>query len=545
MANYRVKIGSTDAGLASSVISVGGDSVIEYKPDADSVAYNAGVKSDVVLNCGRLPDTWADTLPEAFADLVALSDGCEVFQFSVEVKCADEWTEVWAGEFSSMDWKTDLDKKTITVKPKQTTDADCVRSKWTETANPFGLPVVVVRPYLAQYQLTQELSAGWPVGDPCDTPPSVSGYCFEYSSETLSPTDQQGVEKTCVYFFSRFVLSGSCSGTDPVEPDTWNTWTILDNDCPTASTWYNCDVSANTVVFQFRNGRMFGEVLEYLVEQTGCGLSVVSDFFNIKPDSTAPGNSAYTAALAKLQDLVLFQKSDVKRHSASDSSKAPAWDIRLRDVLLDLAMMFNVRWRAEGGVLRIEHVSFFEAAAGNDYTNALYARSLEADKSDIPKTKKFRFRDERCTDYFKGSPIVTYCGEGEKDNNVSLFSTDIGFMLTADAIEAIGDDGFVLMATYPDGDEKRLLDGNRALSWTELHNDYHLHEMAGAGEVNGVEVTPESIKQSRKAPRFAVSHCCDDTFDPANYQTTSMGNGRVSAAEHNLARDILTLELLY
>lgn len=545
MANYRVKIGSTDMGLVSAVVPVGWDSVLDYKPDADSVAYNVGVKTDVTLNCARLPSEWGGDKPDTFQTLVDASDGCEVFQFAVEVECAGEWAEVWDGEFSSKDWKVDLDKKTITVRPKRTSDADCIRSVWTDTQNPFGLTPVTVKPYFAQYQVVEEIVPGWPWADPCDTPPTVPQFCHESTSETQSPGEAPGVLKTCVYSYSRYVLSGSCSGSTPLMPDTWNPWTILDDDCPTGSTWYNCETLASTVVFRFDNGRMFKDVIEYLVNQTGCGLGVVSDFFDINPDATAPANDAYAAAEAKLHNLVLFQKSDVKRHSASDKSKEPAWDIRLRDVLVDLAAMFNIRWRADAGVFRLEHVSYFEAQAGNDYTTALYERRLDADKAEIVKTAKFRFRDERCTDYFKGVPITTYCGDGEKEMNVTLFSTDIGFMLRADAVEAIGDDGWALMSTYDDDGDLRLLDGNRALSWTEMHDDYHRHQMAGAGEINGAEVTPESIKQTRKAPRFSVSHCCDDTFDPAEYQTTALGNGKVSAAEHNIARDFLTLELLY
>ena len=54
-----------------------------------------------------------------------------------------------------------------------------------------------------------------------------------------------------------------------------------------------------------------------------------------------------------------------------------------------------------------------------------------------------------------------------------------------------------------------------------------------------------SIKKTRKQPAFSVRHCCDDTFDPANYVTTSLGQGDVESAKWNLAKNILTVELKY
>ena len=547
MANYRVKIGSTDLGLALSVIQVGWDSVLEYKPDADSVSYTVNPKSEVVINCARLPGAWGEVKPDIFQDLADESENCTVFQFVVEVECTpDTWTEVWEGSFSSKDWKLDLDKKTLAVKPKKTTDADCIRAAWTTAQNPYDLDPVEVLPYLPPLEVIETVSANVPWNEPCTDyggiPPA--DYCLSFIQEFFGPNEAYGVNRTCFFQYYRYLQAGTCSGSTPVPPDDWNDWQIEANNCPTSSDWWLCPTPTD-VVFKFTNGRMFGEVLEYLIEQTGCGLSVVSDFFNINPDSTAPSNAAYTAAEAKLANLVLFQKSDIKRHDASDKSKKPAWVMKLRDLLADLRTMFNVRWRAQGGVFRIEHVSYFDAQAGNDYTAAKYERQLGQDKTDIVETAKFRWRDERATAYFLGSPITAYCGEGESETSVSLFSTDIGFCISADGLEAVGDDGFLLAACVPDGDDLRILDGNRPLSFSELHYDYHRHNMAGAGEINGAEVTPLSIRRTRKAPRFSVVHCCDDTFDPAEYQTTSMGNGGVLAADRNIARDFLTLELNY
>lgn len=549
MANYRVKIGSTDLSLPSSVIEVGWDSIISYIPDTDSVSYRDEIKSDMVLNCARLPSEWGEDKPVVFADLEAESENCTVFQVVVEVECpkgSDTWESIWEGEFSSKNWKLDKDKKTITFKPVKTYDPDCIRAKWTDIYNFYNLDEVVVKPYFLQLQLTQEIVTLVPVTESCDdylpgSPPT--GYCYESTQEATDPGEDT---KNCIFFYHRYLQSGTCSGSTPLPPDDWNTWTLEDNNCPgSAPTYWTCPAEINTIVYRFRNGRLFNEALGQMITETGCGLTLKSDFFNINADGTAPSNAAYTAAEADLHHLVIFQKSDVKRHSASDPSQEPAWDVKLREILNDLALMFNVRWKAQDGVFRLEHISYFEAQAGNDYTAAKMERQLEQNTLEISEITKFKYRDARATDYFKGWPIEIYCGTGEEEKQLSAFYCDVGFALTTEGLEAVGDDGFFLMSTYIEDTEYRLLRQNRGLSWTELHQNYHRHNMAGAGKINNTEVTPLSIAKNRKAPRFSVTHCCDDTFDPANYHTTSLGEGDVVNAEWNIARDYLSPELKY
>lgn len=121
----------------------------------------------------------------------------------------------------------------------------------------------------------------------------------------------------------------------------------------------------------------------------------------------------------------------------------------------------------------------------------------------------------------------------------------MSFISNADNAESIGDDGWVLMCTVDDGGTLINVTDNRQLSWTKLHDNYHRHDMAGAGKINGVDTTPLSLKKVRKQPAFSVRHCCGDTFDPQNYITTSLGNANVESAEWAIAKDVLTLEPKY
>jgi hypothetical protein len=547
MAAYRVLIGSTELSLPLETAVIGWDAVLDWKPDADSEAYIYGPKSEMTLYCSDFPAGWVGEGTKAglFDTLLDESINCVPFQVQVQQMCAGEYGTVWEGTFSSKDWKVDIDLKSFTFRPTRRIGADCIRDGWNDQHNLFDLDPVEVKPYLAQYQIIDELVASVPTEDPCsDYWPVMAEYCEENTVEIL-PT-YNAPTKFCHFTWGRYVLSGSCTGATPVEPDNWNTWTLLDDDCPTGSVWWTCPDTLNTVVFRFRNGRRLSDVLEFLVAQTGCGYEVQSDFFNINPPADAPENVAYDAALEALQDLIVFQKSDIKRHSASDVSRPEAWGMKLRELLADLAAMFNVRWLADevSEVFRIEHVSFFEKQEGNDYTAELYEKALEPDKTNIVRVEKFRWRDERATPYFLGTPIHIDCGEGEKDTGATLFSTDIGFIISHDGLEAIGDDGFALMSTIEDTG-LRMHRNNHALSFTELHDNFFRHDMPGSGQINGEDAVPLSLRKTRRQPVMTVPHCCDDDFDATKYHTTSLGDGDVLTASWNIAQDTLEIQLIY
>lgn len=537
MAQARVKIGSTGYSVPEAVVEVIWDYVLSYKRDGDGVNFEIEPKSDITIVCRKLPDTWLlasvdwDYLLAGFAL-------CHDFQMTVEVNCGGSWTAIateWT--FNPKDWKIDYDKKTITFKVRENSVLNCLKRYWTTEQNIFGiLPPVTIKPYQYALKTTTDTEHVGP-DEECPTAVVPSGYCLDIV-EDYNPI--------CIYHYHRFEKAGSCSGSTPVAPDTWNTWTLLSGSCPGTPIFWACP-NTSRLPFEFKNGRMLQDVIQYLLDETDCGLTLVSDFFSFDPDSTAPTNDAYTAAAADLANLVVFQKSDVKRHDATNSSLSPSWNMKLQDLLQDLATMFKVDWRitASGTVFRLEHVSYWSSSAGADYTNESYLRELQFDKEKISRFNRFQYRDKQCTSYFAGKPIEIYCGEGESEKRLSLFSCDVSYISDADNAEGIGDDGFVLMAAFDSGGTLYNTENNRVLSWTELHTNYHRHEMAGAGKINNTDVTPLSIKKTRKQPAFSVRHCCTDTFDPSDYITTSLGNGDVESAEWAIVRDTLTVELKY
>ena len=517
------------------------DAVLAWEREDDSANYKFNPKSEMTLYCRDLPAAWDPAPLDAFDILLDAEDDCNTFQVIVEQDCGGVWAEVWTGTFQSKEWKSDRTRKTIRVKPREANPFDCLKDAWKEKSNPYGFADVEVKPSYLGYELTQQVEVvNEPDGD-CPVPPTLADYCYYDLVRTAMP--DLGIT-ICAFLYHRYQEAGTCSGATPVEPDTYNTWTLLTDNCPTSSDWWFCPADGR-IPYNFPNGRLFSVVLQHLVSDTGCGLTVVSDFFDINPDATAPSNDAYTAAAAYCHNLVVFQKSDVKRHDASDPSKQPAWEMTLEDFWADIKAMFNLDWKVDGSTLRIEHVSYFAASAGNDYTTEYYSRELEQDKTRVPAVTRFRYRDEYASDYFKGYPIEIYCGEGEQDIQLRLFSCDVAYITSADGLENIGDDGFVLFATQDIAGTLYNVDNNRGLSWTKLHENFHRHNMAGAGTINGVDTTPLSVKPTRKQPAFSVRHCCDDTFDPIDLITTALGQGEVQTAEWNIAKDILSIEAKY
>ena len=548
MAEIRVRMQCSEYGLPDAVIAVGWDALMNYKPDPDFKNYRFSIKNEVQISCNALPkNEWDVDEPEnPWASFLIMDNGCYRFQIAVDLYCDGAWSEFWVGEFTTTEWRINRDDKYVIVKPKVSEFSfadwgiECIKKKWTDVINIYDIPEQIeVKPYTDQYDIF-EYQADYTM--PCSevTPPDVPDFCFDEVVETQMP-----VFSTCTFFYHRLVKAGTCEGGSPVPPDLVSDWYLFDGSCPGTPLYWKCPADSHLAA-TYQYGRLFGDVMQYLLDQSGCGLQVQSDFFNINPQGDAPDNRAYQAALLYLQNLVLFQKSDIKRFDATNKSAKPVWVIKIKEVLDDLWVMFKVKASISDDVnLRLEHISFYEAQEGNDYTNEYYTKELQRDNSDNPRLTRFYFRDEQCSDYFKGLPIEIYCGEGEVDARCTVFYTDLAFATDADNAESVGDAGWFLMATEQVDGVYRVIQDNRPLSFTELHANYHTFDMAGVGKINGEEVEPDSIRKTRKQPAFKVKKCCTDTFRPDDYIITSLGNGEIDNADLNLETSELEITAKY
>ena len=88
------------------------------------------------------------------------------------------------------------------------------------------------------------------------------------------------------------------------------------------------------------NGVAFSKVIIELVKNACPNLIVKSDFFQINPDNISTTNYV-TNRLSVVDNIVVFQKSDVKRPNVSGN--ASKMEISLEKMLETLKIMFSVK----------------------------------------------------------------------------------------------------------------------------------------------------------------------------------------------------------
>ncbi len=542
MSIYRVKIGSEDLSLPLEIVQAGWNGVLVKRREDGTRQYIEEHKADTVLACKHMPGSWG---ADPYAVILEAENTCAVFQYVIEVYCNEEWISRWEGEFNARDWKSNRDKeKSISFKPSQNQLLQCLKSEWTDPVNMFAAgDVQAIRAPDHKYETT-EVQVEGTISGVQPAVPFVPHYCFTGKITTIvHPLG--GAFPTYFFHYHRLIGQGTCDGLTPVPPQDFYAWSYLSGSCPDPLFWA-CPSGSGHVPFSFPNGRYLSDVLLFMLEETDCEITLVSNFFNINPDATQPDNEAYDKAAEFYQELMVFQKSDIKRHDATNPSSGPSWTMKLRDLILDLCVQFNMSYSlSEDGTFRLEHISYFDAQPGTDYTGFPMQRVLEQDKSQIPGKIRFQYRDEDANGTFNGVPITIHCGEGETEKRLSLFSNDINYIADDVNAESVGDDGFCLVATHLVDDEPQVFTYNLPMSWPELQLNFWRWNMPGPGLISGQEVDPLSYAKTRKQPPFSVTACCDDLPDPTEYIITELGNGDVEQIEHDLKKDIITISAIY
>jgi hypothetical protein len=326
---------------------------------------------------------------------------------------------------------------------------------------------------------------------------------------------------------------------------------------------------------QFQNGMKLYDVMNALLQAMCPGLTLKSDFFQWNPDVSTTNYA--TGEDSKVLNLILFQKSDVKRPpSVSDIANGFAADDAATDAttdfddrLSDLCNTFQLQfWIDEGNNFRIEHPSWFNKVLGLDLTlvreDAKFRTGLKSysyNTDGLPHKQIFTWMDvSPFGGDFAGMDIVyqsTCSGISDKNNkniNVQNTTTDVELCLdNPEADSSVSDDGFVLMAC--DGDnfliyQSPILTGsstlNNTLSWAALQFDYWRYNNYFDKFIlnNNLETTQKLIPNKKQSNVIAVI-CCGEEFDADKLVKTGIGTGIVNSAVLNLFTDQLTLELLF
>src|SRR5690554_4737259 len=319
--------------------------------------------------------------------IVQSKEICEPINLKVDKVCKDGGTtEFFNGYLSIIDGKYDADKCEVLIKPRSLDGLSCIVDNWEREHNFFDLgdPVTAVR-LEGQVETVECQSIIQNLRD--DTFLKEGSIDWQYTSECL-PSEAGSIIN--FYGFSplktrmEFGYTGTINEPHKGEWRITTTWVRekwVGFGAPTTSGWIT-DGSGNyyrtlttipvvgndqqyaqdmTRVFGYLNaignGRYLNDVLQNLINQ-GCNYNIVSNFFGINPDGSQPDNIAYDYALDNTQELILFDKIDAKTLNPDElGTNKP---MTLKALWEDLQTIFNLEMRLDEGVLRIEHVSYFE-----------------------------------------------------------------------------------------------------------------------------------------------------------------------------------------
>lgn len=515
MSVHRIKVESVS--IVATIVTPTWDGAVEYSLERDSVFFRAKI--------GEFKFQGDDYT------LIKEAPDCELIGIYLEEKCGITWSEVWRGSFTTYDVSFNLNKCTAKVTPKTTDEYQCLFDNW-ETDIVVGAgTAITVRPFPGIYEVGECCYTCSDTVLDLDLPvcPVPADWCFAETWQTAGSSlvcGEPGFDEysTC---FHRIVGIG----TPTVEPPYSTGWTYL-----SGNDWWRCPVTGEIEAPLFDNGRWFNDVLEYMVLQTGCGLTVRSHFFGINAThAAAPTNDAYTFADTNLQALQLHQKSDIKRPFDSDPSQSFVWKMTLKKLLDDLRVMFNAYWTIDGTDLIIEHSSYFDAVVGLDMTEQNISLEYGKAEGGAPNIENFKWMDVEATFTTEhlGYPIsYGECGDGKKDYQVNYFSNDVYYISTVQNLEEIADAGFCLVATEVVDADNVIINGNDPLGWVALHENLHKdRRYFMEGNMNDTPATAFiSTIKTRKLKEFTTKICCDETFNLTDTIDTLAGEASVQKA---------------
>lgn len=498
----------------------------------DRVYYEHELKDDLTLT------------GDDFALINDLENPCEKVLVIVERLCGEDWNEYWRGSFTKFDTQRDfggikIPQCLLTAKIKPENAYTCLFAEWDDEVNFYSASAVIsVRSMAGTYEILGSCSfcAGGLSPSPCDDFGVSGEACLEYTS-VVYDGNCGGPNLRATFSYHRVVGVGT-----PTEPPPYDTgWTYI-----SGNNWWKCPEDDKVEIGVLDSGRRFNDVLEYILLQTGCGLTLRSHFFGINATHAAPpDNLAYDYATENYQDITIHQKSDIKRPDSTNPSLSQVWKMKLKDVLTDMQTMFQVFFKIDGTDLILEHISYFDSFEGADYTDKPMKLSLEYD-ADTPKRETFKWSDPDVSPVFAGFPITYDCGNGEKERRVQLFTTDVVVIVDPLNQDRISDDQFVLICNRIIESQYIIIDKNDPLRWDNLHANLFMHYRPFiSGTMNDEATTFLSTQKMQKQPEFEVGLCCDEDFDATKYITTRLGQGRIMNSVENIKKDKLTLQLNY
>jgi hypothetical protein len=319
---------------------------------------------------------------------------------------------------------------------------------------------------------------------------------------------------------------------------------------------------------QFDNCRSLNLVLDYFAREL-CGYnSVSSDFFQINPLELATNTNYVTGQESTVNNIMISQKSDIRRPGNSD---ATILKITFDKLLKLLTTVYNVMWWIDSdNILRIEHISRKTQDVGlnlltdefKDYLKGSNSYSYDVDE--MPKYEDFKFMEAGSVDFIGRSIIYdSICVTEKGDNARKVYqadelTTDVDFLLDNPSNDIVSDAGLVFLSCKKElngsftlrkdlGVISGLAKNNVAFGWANLHRDFFKHgRVLRRGYMNSIitDFDEFTIGLSKKQKKISIPFCCS-VLDTYKLVATSLGDGRVSTADFNYKTQILEIELKY
>lgn len=307
----------------------------------------------------------------------------------------------------------------------------------------------------------------------------------------------------------------------------------------------------------YENTRTLEAVLDYLATETCSRIhAVISDFFQINPENPSDINYV-TGEDNPYKSMTIGMKVDIYDPIPSDLQTEGITSFQ--ELMAVLNTLFNVWWTIEGDFVRIEHISYFEAQAGLDLTQARYDKwtrntnKYTYDKKDLPNIENFTYTDK---DEVNQIVYDTYCQNSiQQIKNYSTGNYSVNLYGLRNAQWQIkSTEGFVLMATeFNSGTGKYDVIGsqNDELFPSKLLLKFYRHNRSSQtatlilGSSSYGDFFIYSSKKTKKQDEFTIELCCDDEFVDTDYMTTALGKGHLSSAKFNIKSDTMKVQLLY
>lgn len=558
--NYIFQI--TFQGTTTVVNPVNDDFVLERTKEGEEVFFRKVVTTQFLFCKDDFNLLW---------QIENSCDRCELIQFDIIRKCSTGNFNVFTGDFNLNDADFDELNCSVSIAPTSYDDYTCLFETWDEEQNVLngttkqqfgfflgtiecqtcietGINTTFPDSLIPQAQCTPPLDSTWALTRKEITNAVLLGsqiyqvtngtatstYCREFVAGTVQPSGSNWQAVTGGFARPLTVDYSYINSTIFYSPGTQ----ILEQD------YFITGYQNNTIAEPIDNGVLLSDILEKLND---CGYTIKSNFFGINPDGTNPTNQAYDFAFSNLQDLIWFQKSDIKNPYAQNN--ATIADLSLKDLLESLKNMFNVKWEIQNNQFCIEHITYFNAVQGQDISNLTSIqgkRKYSYRSEELPQYEVFNWMDNVSV-YFNGSRII-YNGfcvkKGEKkEYPVENVTTD--FTYIQNNPDQIDDNGFFVLAAIEYNGSYYIENDNKALSWTELHeNLWRWNRPQLEGNMNGTNTTFETAIRLKQQEELEFRLCCEDLeqFDPKNLIKTNLGWAEILKATFSAKSNCIKID---